>query len=91
MDSSDGLTDSELPPAAPISAEQMEAAAIRERPYEGELRKSRLRHAVIYKRRNPQEPYHSVGHRWNIAPSTLYRHCTKTVLKAGGQPVFSAQ
>ena len=91
MDSDDGLTDSEMPPAAPMSAEDMEAAAVREQPYEGELQKSRLNHAVIYKRRNPQEPYHSVAHRWNVAPSTLHRHCTQTVAKTGGQPVFSVQ
>ena len=91
MDSSDGLTDSEMPPADPMSAENMEAAAVRQQPYEGELHKSRLSHAVIYKRRNPQEPYHSVAHRWNVAPSTLHRHCTQTVAKTGGQPVFSVQ
>lgn len=91
MDSSDGLTDSELPSSVPMDEEEeMEAAAVRERPFDGEPRQSRLNHAVIYKRRNPQEPYHSVGHRWGIAPSTLYRHCTRSVLKTGGQPVFSA-
>ena len=92
MDSSDGLTDTELPPSVPMDeVEDMEEAAVRERPFDGEPRQSRLNHAVIYKRRNPQEPYHSVGHRWSIAPSTLYRHCTQTVLKTGGQPVFSAR
>ena len=64
---------------------------LRYQPLPGENRASRLRHAVMVKKHNPLLPYHEVGSKWGIPPSTLQRHATREVKKKGGQTTFTCQ
>ena len=45
----------------------------------------------MVKHRNPLIPYHEVGSKWQIPPSTLQRHATREVKKKGGQTTFTCQ
>ena len=64
---------------------------VRVGPYPTEGKSSRLKQAVLYKKRNILVPYHEVAAIWRVPPSTLQRHATKLVKKRGGQTIFSLE
>ena len=88
VDSSHGATDTEIEGEDGSSAPPEE---IRCKPRDGETRESRLKHAIIFRERNPNTSLTAIAARWEIPYSTLHRHCTRKVKRKGGQPVFTAR